>query len=346
MTSLVCLGLWLGLTLAWAPWLDLGLSKLYELALLTPFLVCLFVQRDPRPAASAILDFLVLTLSVLGALALVGGIREGRLSVLGGGPIVFGRNMGVLCLILFARGFRGRRNLWLAGGALLAFSLVVLSGSRGAMLATAAGISYLLIRAGFWKILPVLVLVGTVVVFAYDLPIAKAVQKRFEHRVVHLTLKKGHLAGRGVLYRRALREFQHAPIAGIGIGACPPRIGSYPHNLFLEVAAESGSIGLFLLVVFLVAVGHACAGSRAPPELVAILLLYLISAQFSGNLYDSRGVFLFGALVLTTTSRSTAPKAKRSHSGTSAGSPSEMLPAGAPPTADLAPSSSLPRDHS
>jgi O-antigen ligase len=122
----------------------------------------------------------------------------------------------------------------------------------------------------------------------------RAALESYDQRVRILLLTDRYTAGRTELYRSAWELGMTAPVAGRGLAAFPARgLGVYPHNLFLEVFSEAGVIGLALLVVTLAA-GAAAAVMRLRAldgATVAGFVLLLVSSQFSGDLYDSRGVF-------------------------------------------------------
>jgi O-antigen ligase len=295
----------LPITIAWTPAYQLGLSKAYELLLLVPLLCCVFIHPKPNQVALAFLRSLLVLLVVIGALALVQQHGSGRLTVLGGGPIVFGRNMGLLVIILVARGLQGGSlankavGALAITGALFAALLVLLSGSRGALFSVGVGLGYLFVRAKIWRLLLGLIVLAFAVVAIEDSSVLRSAQRTFTNRIVILTLRKRHLSGRGDLYRRSLAEFKSHWVSGFGLAGSQSRLdGHYPHNIVLEVACESGSVGLIFLFGFLFAVGLAFRGPRSPPAIGGIFLLLTTSAQFSGDLFDSRGVFIAGALLV------------------------------------------------
>jgi O-antigen ligase len=101
------------------------------------------------------------------------------------------------------------------------------------------------------------------------------------------------------LYMAAFRIWMAKPLIGAGIGGFPVDGGYgdirlYPHNLFLEVLAEFGSLGFLLLIAILFIVvwkrGHEI---RKPVTLLFILLFTntFIRAQLSGDLSDNRMLF-------------------------------------------------------
>lgn len=93
------------------------------------------------------------------------------------------------------------------------------------------------------------------------------------------------------------------PLFGSGIGGYPIIMGygdfrSYPHNIFLEIMVELGSVGLFLFAMLLFvgfrSLGHLKAVRNDPIRLI-ILMLFTFTmggALISGDLHDNRLLFM------------------------------------------------------
>ncbi|MGH2874306.1 MAG: O-antigen ligase family protein [Solirubrobacteraceae bacterium] len=126
--------------------------------------------------------------------------------------------------------------------------------------------------------------------------------------------------GRSQLWTLALSTFSSHMWLGLGTGgfAAVSTIEMYPHDLFLEVAAELGLIGL---VVVVTVVGSMAARLRVAWRtadasdrllvalLVALFTSSLINALVSGQISDNAEVWLWGgiAIGMTATKRSPAP---------------------------------------
>lgn len=267
---------------------------------------------EPRRAMELVWRWLLPLLATLAVLGIaLGGAGGGRLAVLGGGPNVFGRNMGILCVVAFAMGLR-RRNDWLAlGGMVVAGALVVLTGSRGALLATTGGMAVVLYfnTARIRRIVAVGLVVAVVTIGVLELTdFGAQVLEMFRHRVLQLAVEDRYDSGRTAVYLSAWELGLDAPLFGIGLAGFAV-VGNhvYPHNLFLEVFCEGGLVGLALLMLLL---GPPLAAivrrrSGADPRDHAAFVVALLSAQFSGDLYDSRTVFVLAIFlaVLTSTDR-------------------------------------------
>ncbi|WNG50382.1 O-antigen ligase family protein [Archangium minus] len=297
----------------WAPDAGLALEKLYDLVLVGVMSLGFGLAALRQPAERVLDAFWGVVVSATALLALTGmsqllGSGGGaRLAVLGGGPNVFARLMGMLALgALYFWNQRGQAWLWIplaATGVLLA----LLTGSRGGTAAIIAGIiTFLLVERVPIRRLALLSLLATI---AFGLattfsPLGKALNRSMEERFIRLTLKtEGHgtsegkvyLSGRESLYASAYELGLDHPVTGAGLAAFPALgLGVYPHNLFLEVFCEGGTLGLALfgwtLLVFL---RSAIRGRRGlDGATVSAAVLILMGSQSSGDFYDSRALYL------------------------------------------------------
>lgn len=109
-------------------------------------------------------------------------------------------------------------------------------------------------------------------------------------------------------YSLALTLFKQRPLLGIGTGGFP---GGYPHNIFLEIASESGLIGLVVFICFLSAIarrGFRYFVSYFPKldkqaKAIGLIVLSLsltlfIEKQFSYGLDMHKDLFAFLGLVM------------------------------------------------
>ena len=114
-----------------------------------------------------------------------------------------------------------------------------------------------------------------------------------------------HPGGRNVMIEQGWTLFIGHPLVGAGLGSF---VGlapyKYPHNIVLELAGETGLVGVLLLLVPL-AVGWvrlAAVGVKTASPAVAsalmILLLYAVVANLSGDIASQRGLWVFGLVVL------------------------------------------------
>lgn len=294
-------------TMLWAPPGAESSQKLLELGLVTIALLAavrLSMAVGPTVLLELLWDWFFPALAAFAVLGVLGSVAGGgRLAVMGGGPNVFGRNMGVLCVSALGLVLRGNAGSVPLPAVVVGGALVVLSGSRGALVATAAATALLVYLSGrrvkriIYVAVVGAVLVAVVMEFT-DLG-AEAV-KMFQHRVLRLSIEDRYDSGRSAVYFSAWNLGLGAPMLGIGLAGFEV-LGNhiYPHNLFLETFCEGGLVGVVLLLVVLgpVLVGMARRAAGPDPRDYAVFILVLVGAQFSGDLYDSRTVFVFGILL-------------------------------------------------
>ncbi len=291
---------------AWAPDAELASAKAYEVTLVavaTFALARALASGESENVLRWMWSGILAMAGVLAAVALVTLVALGatgeRLAVLGGGPNTFARIMGYLAVA--ALFFWKRRGLSWAFMPFVsvALVLVLLSGSRGGLMALAAAIATFVAvearRAA--RLLSGSLVAGAVFVLAASYTsIGRTAVETYEHRIAELLLQEQYTAGRSELYRSAYALGMREPVLGDGLAAFPARaLGVYPHNLFLEAFCEAGLVGLVLLTLALSAgLGSALRGGRAlEGAALAAFVLMLVASQFSGDLYDSRGVFAF-----------------------------------------------------
>lgn len=260
-----------------------------------------------------------LAIAAIGVATSVAGVPGGRLSVLGGGPNVFGRNMGLLVLASLSLIFDSRRVRRIVGLAVapIAVLLVLLSGSRGAILALFFGvIVYLLVHQVDRRVIrPLLVvaMVGTVAVIATRF--GEVAVTVFRDRFVIGLFVEQYFTHRDVLLLEALRAGLRYPVGGLGLAGFEQvgTRGGYPHNIFAEAFAEGGLPGLILLCVPLFSyLSRWRRGMGSGDSLtVAGLALLGVSSIISGDLFDARGVFLL--LLMAVASQRRYGSVRRSH---------------------------------
>jgi O-antigen ligase len=253
--------------------------------------------------------FLPAFLAALAAMAVIGlaalpsaMAAEGRLSVLGGGPNIFGRNMGLLLLICLYAGInypKVRILCFVLAGVALAG--LIASGSRGAIAATVVGVIMLMVLdRSCWRALtrrPLLV-VGMVIAAGVPLLLSdiSALGEIGQERVVRQTLQGGYLSYRDILFQLAWDYWLRAPLLGNGLGSFSLVLHmNYSHNVLTELLSETGLIGFaaFMLLVIGSSFLQMRSGSPERGLVVALLVLLFLAAQVSGDLVDTRLLFLF-----------------------------------------------------
>ena len=307
-------------TMLWAPDLSLAAAKAYDLMYVAWSCVLTVAALRLCGIGSTIRGFWYaifawgLVLAVAGVASVFTNPSLERLSVMGGGPNVFGRNMGLLTLAALRIAFQSNRR-WSRFFGLIVVPvgsfLVLLSGSRGALLALLFGaIVYAVIRGldrRLWITLLLAVGAGGALVFT---ELGSRAISVFATRFIRLLLIEGYTSNRGVLLVDGIVAGLGSPLGGIGLAgfAQLDTFGLYPHNVFVEAFAEGGVIGLLLFCLpFLVFIRRWRSGRGfGDPAIAATLVLLVTSSSISGDLFDARGVFVLLLIALATQSTPSA----------------------------------------
>jgi O-antigen ligase len=229
-----------------------------------------------------------------------------------------GRMAGIGVLVAFTAWLFGRR---LSGGNLLLLALcamltfvLMLGGGKGPVLATAACILLALLvglRVTGRKILykrSHLSIIWLVIGLVVGLSIVVANSESTPRSLARLSnmIDDGEFQGTAALrsqaYQDALKFWPQAPVLGHGAGSWPVIWAGFdrlstPHNIFLEVAVETGIVGLVLLVALLVVALHPLSLDRLrndPLALCAFMLFIwlFIKAQTGPDVADNRVMFM------------------------------------------------------
>ena len=109
-------------------------------------------------------------------------------------------------------------------------------------------------------------------------------------------------------YRDAIENFIQKPLIGVGVGMFSYEHGSkgaYPHNIFLEIAAEYGLIGIIIFWPFLIYLFYLALKLIKNIPLGNLFLIipfwFLIifsDAMVSGSIANNRNIWLFAAIIL------------------------------------------------
>ena len=325
--SLVAFLCWMALTALWSSRPEAAAHKLVDVTLLGIFLAA-FHQLAIRIGTDRFLTlftrYVFLLLGLLAAAAALSlsladsaavGRKSGQVFVLGSGPNVFGRNMALLTCFLLIQMRRGWLMPMSIGFAGVSTLLLLLSGSRSAVLGLAIGLLLTLVflKRSVWLrvAIPLLLLIPTASTSAYQNLMESFGYSTSHHSVwsrvvevqadslVNHTFKNFHDAGRAELYEGAFQMGVDSPIGGEGLGGYQLHGSSktfhYPHNLVAEAWAEGGGIGVILLLV----IGIRFAWRFLPtirstwgPLSVGVLLSGIFS-MLSGDIYDSRVLMCF-----------------------------------------------------
>ena len=266
-------------------------------------------------------SFLAL-LAVLGQAISVNN-DSGRLSVLGGGPIIFSRwmGLGILILMLLPR-LRKYKVRYLI--IVLFFILSISSGSRGPVL-TLFLVLCLFFFLNFSRyLLKFMVLMSFLISLIIFTDISKEVEKlgRVERILMNFTSRgvaKKSTGTREKLMQGSLTVFKEYPL-GVGSGNWQGKSNEldtqnlmpleYSHNIFLEVLNEYGIIValiLFILFIYIFYLSFMSMNKYYYNESSLYTLLFYVLAYFflnsliSGDINDTRILFVVISFILIKT---------------------------------------------
>jgi O-antigen ligase len=261
-----------------------------ELLLIAIAAFALFTQLFLSPAASAELP--------------------GRLSILGGGPNILGRFLGMLCLLMVAQslghggGLRWSVALRIVVAA-VALILLLQTGSRGALTGLLVGLLVLLVVRGMNV---KLIGIGAFVILSFDYLFKVVLNadmiESIDERWLVSTLEEGYLSARDVLLAEAYKLWLERPVFGGGLDSFEYYtlgLDRYPHNLVMEMAQGGGIVAVLLLFAWnFHVILNSWRGRNHYTEIgVSMTALIFGCAMFSGDFYDSRLMFIFGVLAIS-----------------------------------------------
>lgn len=207
----------------------------------------------------------------------------------------YGRAVAAAAVVLLVLAVRKRSSsiLFLVGGAGFLW-LAMLSGSRGPVLAALVAVV-----AGFAASrLPAFVTITGVIAALLTFQFVDLWQYLPERLQ---TLDGGSTDARISMIQIAWEEFLANPI-GLGWGELQPHMAfvgpnlAYPHNVFVEVAAEAGLIGiagLFGYTLYSLVGQYRAAGGGIESAIFALSVFMIGNAAVSGDIISNRGMHLF-----------------------------------------------------
>lgn len=211
---------------------------------------------------------------------------------------------------------------------------LVLSGHRGSLIATAAGLVILLaLRARLSsgagispRTIPAVALAAVAVASWFAFSIAPSfIQQRYAD-----PLESTSFEARREVQAKALHAWEGSPLLGTGTGSSAYAIagvdqpavgvvrGLYPHNVIVEILTETGMVGL-LLYLGTIGVTAAIAvrrwragpeGSWAVPVALALVAQAFVASQGTGDLTIHYELWLGAALLAVAVTRCQRPGAR------------------------------------
>jgi O-antigen ligase len=250
------------------------------------------------------------------------GLNE-RSTALGGGPITLARWLfyGIFYLLLYLEGNFILRLLL----SLSLFIVALSTGSKGPILFFGISIFlYLLVTLNKQKLFINLLALGisTIIVINF-VPILEALNLESTTRLLALTnteelLGQTSSSSRLLRFTGTISMAQDFLFTGVGLGEWGNHIlsyanlsdyhlqGKYPHNIFLEILSELGFFALSTFVALLVLAYRKLIkillnkrNDKYVSFLFVVLTYLLLNAQVSGDLSDSRTLFIFISIALS-----------------------------------------------
>jgi hypothetical protein len=288
---------------------DYGIEKgLSVLFIVIPLIVAVTRLHETQ------LSFFLGTLVVVPVAFVILGVTastSGRMSVLGGGPIVLAQLCGIAIIVL-TQGLNSAVNLVAFSGlyrvlrpALLLLLILGMwrSGSRGPFLALFPALILCALISSTQiefsarersRAKSALIAIGTI---PLSIAAVAYLLSRTDSRFALLRdLATEVDRSRGVAFQEGIHLLQDASLAGHGFGAylqINPEL-RYPHNFFLETVSEAGLAGLIVVVLV---IWSLVRSARLRNSLAFGLTFYaLTTAMFSGDIYNHRYLLVFAAL--------------------------------------------------
>lgn len=262
----------------------------------------------------------VVAASALGSLALAANLGGSRTGALGGGPIVLAQLcFSAALLVMFSPRLREGRTRSLVSRiglvALLLISAVatnsrfpIVAGLFCVVLAGTAGGTWINSRVSAHSRVVKLTVFGGGAAF-----VLWALTRALHAARFDLLLSLGDELQRSRLdvWEAGVAQANSAGLIGHGIGSFPvsPAGDSYAHNLGLEAIGEGGLLlGVLLILLILAFVWRAW---RSGDVYRVVSVFFLACAMVSGDLYNSRFIFVFAILALHSPSEpATTPSAR------------------------------------
>jgi O-antigen ligase len=308
MTLLPLVG-YLSMSVLWSATPDNGIVKIIDLLYVLALLISLNVLQTRIDLRGSLTDVLLLVsiLMAVGALAVsIVGSSSGRFAAFGGGPNVFGRTMAFGNILALDKLSKPGRPYKYAIVVAVTFVMLLASGSRGALVGWMVGVTVFLHARR-----PKLTILASRLVFVFAIAVlflftsnaGKSIVELAKVRYGEETLQNRYLSHRDELAIYAFTMWQSQPIEGCGLGAFAghsPGGQEYPHNMILELLSEGGGIATLCFFCMLWFSIRELTRSRDgwSGALVSLFGTSLVCAQFSGDLYDSRNVFVFMMLAV------------------------------------------------
>lgn len=273
-------------------------TRLWTSTLLSALAGCLIYTRARVRGLALAWTVVALLLAVV-TLAGGGTFNGGRATAFDSNPIWLARALGSATILCLALPRMGYSRAW-SCVALFTLPAILLTGSRSPLIATLVGIAVLFL-INSRRFLPV-ILAGVAAYVAF-LNVPVLANSRAGRSLRGAGDDPEDDGGRTELWASAWDVWKEHP-DGVGIGNWAPtaniRAFDWPHNLFLEVGAELGTLtAITLMVVTLVSLAIIHRQSSTMVEkraILALLVFETIAVSTSGDLSTRTFFFLIAAV--------------------------------------------------
>ena len=302
---------------------EYGIAKFLNFILITIPIAIIILEKFKYDDVKNIFLILLGVVFLLLLFALTGFFEtprpDGRISILGGGPIVFGRWMGFGVIALFFLPIK-KKYIFRLIFILIFLVYCLISGSRGpfiALLLSFIFYFFLNFRKIFLR-LSVLLLLLSAIFFSTNLYKDISELGRTDRVFLNIAKRGGSSESTQTRYELAERSYDLMLKYPFGVGAGnwqfkanqynPTHLMAheYPHNLFFEIINEYGilvGILLFLFILHITYISFSKMNNYSNKKSLYPLLFYLwifllLNAMLSGSLNDSRLLFITACCVL------------------------------------------------
>lgn len=188
---------------------------------------------------------------------------------------------------------------------------ILLTGSRGAVIATIAGVGTSLILDSRIRLTTKLSSIPMVSVFVLGVSYVLPQELVIRYATIPNELREGTLAARRLIWQAGIKAFWERPLFGTGAGTFTAAIQPFwpvekvAHNVILSISVELGFVGLLLFLSVIVA---AVFGSLRRKSYWLPLMFSLLATWFVGVMalsweYKKATWFLLGLLAVFTVAR-------------------------------------------
>lgn len=217
-------------------------------------------------------------------------VLEGA-DTIGSSRVAFSASL-VFMILAMLRGFRTTLRLAFIGIALMAAYFAISTGSRGPALSTLGALVLTVALAPVFSRYRIRAVVAIAATLALVIPIAFSSASEGLVRIVSVLLGEGDSStqAREVLWSNAEKMIGEYPF-GAGWGFFESMYGSYPHNLILELGAETGIVVTAIFLLFIaVSLNRGIRAATTPADtvLLALLVFSFCNSMVSSDFNDNR----------------------------------------------------------